>query len=101
MSAHTPGPWRTRGTEVFAIDRDDGDPVAVAQCTGKLMFASTVYTSPKSIELQANARLIAAAPIGYELAALIERLSSSPMSRDFVPPEVQLLAREFMKAVKP
>lgn len=55
---HTPGPWQVRhGFNVFGQRRDAGIEATVATCGG---FASNQFDA--TIENEANARLIAAAP---------------------------------------
>jgi hypothetical protein len=46
---------------------------------------------------EADARLMAASKHALRLAQSIVHLESSPLARDYVPPEIQQLAREFLK----
>lgn len=50
--------------------------------------------------LPADAKLFAAAPDGYALAAAIVKLESSPLQSDYVPPAIQGMARALLAKVK-
>ena len=74
---HTPGPWKVEGYEII------GDDERVRVC-----LIGTVTT--------ANARLIAAAPIGLELAEAVLAAAADV----FTPTKVLYLAHEFLAAAK-
>lgn len=83
----TPGPWVARSDPDAALRDDwmigtpDGKPDEVAVCSKR------------------DAKLIASAPDGYALAEAIIRLASSPLQSDYVPPEIQTMARAILTKV--
>jgi hypothetical protein len=71
--AHTPGPWKIDGATVFALDERGHVNRFSASVQGG--YVSYLRFSPRSkgertsdAELEANARLMAAAPDGLEIA---------------------------------
>jgi hypothetical protein len=79
---HTPGPWHVseRGGHIIA------GPYAVAQ----------VFHSARPVDAPHNARLIAAAPIGYDLAVEIIRGNGTADSQQ----RAIELARELLRRVE-
>ena len=71
MSDFTPGPWRAEFPDEISVRDDDGGRIAIlANLKGRLGMKGRRDTS----EVEANARLIAAAPDLLEsLKALLER----------------------------
>ena len=102
MSKHTPGPWR--------VGRDGHNILTVATYKGpygdeRSTFVASAYTvndpSPTfkdCEELEANARLIAAAPT--LLAALKRLLACSALGEDAADPETDHALADAWKAVE-
>ena len=57
MSKYTPGPWVAQGNKVYAMSDCVHHPVASTECN---------HTCRDEFDQEANARLIAAAPLLYE-----------------------------------
>lgn len=79
MSKHTPGPWMVEGCTVYALNDD-----------GYNRFSALVQDAHTPVdELEANARLIAAAP---ELLSLLKEARSTLEMWKDVAPAVSLCA---------
>lgn len=92
-AAHTPGPWEIwdAATEL-AFDSNTGQPLVVARHDGETVDIAAV--SQDNGEWIANARLIAAAPDGLELAhAVIDEWHSQSSNFDKKEPRRVVLAR--------
>lgn len=70
-SKHTPGPWTASGPRIFSYQRDAGglDKGVLAECYTQYSVAEAVISDK---EVEANARLMAAAP---ELLDVASRLA--------------------------
>lgn len=72
MSKHTPGPWQLHGNVATAVVGASG--FVVAACGG---HSNTLRDSAElEAELEANARLVAAAPDLYEALLIVTELAS-------------------------
>jgi len=80
MSKHTPGPWFAVGAQVEIEDDSVPD---ICTCDPQMMRQSHLDWHPRTVE--ANARLIAAAP---ELLEALERVKATGVFLGAIPQEM-------------